>query len=67
MKYGLMIIRDSESWILKTVRLGVLQSELISGYNNTTTDSDGMSIELLVFSNIKAYDAYCALLGGIIE
>ena len=65
MKYGLMIIRDSEDWIIKVTKLGVLNNELVSGHNNTTTDSDGVSVELLVFNNCKGYNAYAELMENI--
>ena len=65
MNYGLMIIRDSEDWLLKTVRLGVLRSELVSGHNNITTDNDGISIELLTFDNCKSYNAYAQLMEAL--
>lgn len=63
-QYGLIIIKDTEDYILKTYRLGLLHKEFY-GYNANITDNDGLTFEVLKFNTKQGYEVYAQLMEAL--
>lgn len=63
-QYELIVINDTENYVLKTYRLGLLHKDFC-GYNASITDSDGLTFEILKFNSKQGYEAYAQLMDSI--
>lgn len=63
-QYGLIVINDTENYVLKTYRLGLLHQDFCR-YNTRITDTDGLTFEVLKFNSKQGYEAYAQLMEEI--
>jgi len=63
-QYGLIVINDTENYVLKTYRLGLLHKDFCR-YNTRITDNDGLTFEVLKFNSKQGYEAYAQLMDNI--
>lgn len=63
-QYGLIVINDTENYVLKTYRLGLLHKDFC-GYNVSIVDNDGLTFEVLKFNSKQGYEAYAQLMEEI--